>query len=159
MIYVGTIIAPHGIKGHAKIKSFTDPVTNIIAMQLYDAHHNHFRLKKLGQKGDILICQINDITDRNVIEQMQGTKFFVRRELLPKITAVDEYYIHDIVGRLVKNNALEGMGEVVAVYNFGAGDILEIKFIDGTTDMFPFTKTAFPHIDKESIVFIKPDVI
>lgn len=159
MIYVGVIIAPHGVRGLAKIKSFTSPVTNITKMLLQDKQQNSFKLKLAFQKGDIVVCQINDIIDRNIIEKMKGTKFFALRSMLPEITAEDEHYIQDLVGMIVKNNDREELGKVVSVHNFGAGDILEISFNDGENAMFPFTKAAFPHIDKDYIVFIKPDFI
>ncbi|GIS05671.1 MAG: hypothetical protein CM15mP109_04270 [Candidatus Dadabacteria bacterium] len=32
------------------------------------------------------------------------------------------------------------IGEIEAIYNFGAGDVIEIKLISGKIEMIPFTK-------------------
>jgi len=158
LIYVGIIIGAHGIKGEVKVKSFTSPIDNIATMQLQDTKGHAYSLKIMGRTKDILICRISNSLDRNTAEAMHGLKLFVMRSNLPKV-AESEYYAEDLYGIAVCSTDKEVIGKVVAVYNFGAGDIIEIELLHGVTEMFPFTKEIFPEITKDYVTFIPPQLL
>ncbi len=100
-----------------------------------------------GPKG--LIARIKGVTTREGAEALTGTKLYIGRDRLPP-PAEDEWYHSDLVG-LAAYDAFEvQIGTVVAVYNFGAGDIIEIKPISGGDNLLlPFTDATVPEIDTE----------
>lgn len=154
LILVGVINSAHGINGDVIIKSFTDPTSNIFNMRLIDGNQQSINIqaKRLDKKGNI-ICKINRCRSRNEAEEIKGQKLFCNRIDFPEIENKNEFYIHDIIGIdvLLENN--KKIGVVQNILNYGAGDIIEIKFIDSnSTEMFPFNKSFFPIIEKNYMI-------
>ena len=68
----------------------------------------------------------------------------------------DEFYHTDLIGLEVKNSNGDTIGEVNAMYNFGAGDIIELKLNEGSLEMLPFTKDYVPTINiKEHYIIVE----
>ena len=158
LILVGVINSAHGIKGDVTIKSFTDPISNILNMPLIDGHQQviNIQAKKLDKKGNI-ICKIDRCRSRNEAEEMKGQKLFCNRIDFPEIQSQNEFYIHDIIGIDVLSENKKKVGRVQNILNYGAGDIIEIKFIDSnSTEMFPFNKSFFPVIEKNYMIIKTP---
>ncbi len=158
LICVSVVTGAHGILGHVKIKSFTSPPSNLTEMDLYDANQNKVVMKLIRCTGDILTCSIKGINDRTTAEKLRGLKFFVYRSTLPD-EGNSEYYIEDLLGITVQDVENKVVGIVMMVHNFGGGDIIEIKFHNNEIEMFPFTMSIFPEIDKERITFVRPNMV
>ena len=79
-------------------------------------------------------------------EALRNIKLYVARKLLPD-PGDDSFYHSDLIGLAVVTTAGDGLGELIAIHNFGAGDVLEVKLADGSTTMLPFTDIAVPKID------------
>ena len=153
LILIGVISSPHGIKGDCIIKSFTSPVSNIGKIAIVNKKMEDIKLKIIKQNSDgDLICRLKHINTRNDIELLKGHKLFCLRSTLPTLSN-DEFYIGDIKNLDVVNNNLELIGVVVNIYNFGAGEIIEIKFNENKIELFPFTKELFPTITNDYLVF------
>ena len=63
----------------------------------------------------------------------------------------DTFYQTDLIGlKVLEKSNLKQIGEIVGIYNFGAGDILEIK-LEGLkqTEMLPFNDEYVPTVDVE----------
>jgi len=112
-------------------------------------------VKKHGNCKDGVICSINNITDRNIAQLLTGKKLFCLRNQLSE-PRDEEFYISDLVRCRIFENGIE-TGVVSSVQNFGAGDIIEIKFIK-ESDFFPFSKACFPEVDliNKKITFVRP---
>ncbi len=152
LILVGVISAAHGIKGDVLVKSFTDPKENILSINILDKTHVPIKLKKVRVNSNgTLVCRFIGSNDRNAAEALSGTKLFCLRDHLP-VTQQDEYYISDLKKLSVVNENGEKIGIIIDVANFGAGDIIEIRFNNDLEEMFPFTKEFFPEIGKDYIV-------
>lgn len=152
LILVGVISAAHGIKGDLLIKSYTEVTTNLAKLPIIDEHNNNVQLKliRANSKGGI-ICQMLDCNDRNQAEELKGTKLYCLRKNLPA-PAEEEFYIEDLRGLKVIDESGECIGIVLEIANYGAEDIIEIKFNDDSCEMFPFTKEFFPTITKNHVV-------
>ncbi len=148
-ICLGKITGVHGIKGEVKIKSFTSSDADIGTYGNLENKDGSkvFAIKVIGHSKELLRCKIKGIDDRNAAETLVGTELYVNREVLPDLEE-EEYYLADLIGLKVidKNSELE-VGTVAGVYNFGAGDILEIK-VNSTNklEMIPFTKEYVPDV-------------
>ncbi|GAB4166103.1 MAG: ribosome maturation factor RimM [Rickettsiaceae bacterium] len=152
LILVGVISAAHGIKGEVLIKSYTTPKENILSLSIINSQQEPVKLKKIRTKGnESFVCKIDLCTDRNKAESLKGTQLFCLRSSLPELLE-EEYYFNDLKGLEVLDEHNNKVGVVTNVANFGAGDILEIKFNNDKEEMLPFTKEVFPKITKDYIV-------
>ena len=157
-VCLGVISGVHGIKGEVKVKSFTvadKDIGSYGTLENKDASKT-FVLKVIGRSKELLRCKIKGIDDRNAAETLIGTELYVNREVFPDLED-DEYYLADLIGLKVFEQSSEiEVGTVAGVYNFGAGDILEIK-VKATSklEMLPFTKEYVPEVKvKEGFVVV-----
>ncbi len=149
-VLLGRFGAPHGVRGEIRLQSFTsDP----LAIATYDgltdkSGARHFRLRSVRPQGkDMLVAKVEGVDDRAGAEALNGVELYLPRELLPAPDE-DEFYVADLIGLRAETREGAEIGVIVAVRNFGAGDILEIAPVaDGETLMFPFTKAVVPAVD------------
>jgi 16S rRNA processing protein RimM len=89
------------------------------------------------------------VTTREGAEALARTKLYIARALLPEREA-DEWYHADLIGlTAIGQDGIE-IGKVVAVQNFGAGDLIEIApAAGGATVLIPFTRDTVPDVDVE----------
>ena len=148
-ICVAQIGGAHGIRGEVKLKSFTaDPlaVKDYGVLESEDGAAS-FEIEALRPAKGYLVARLRGVRDRNAAEQLTNLRLFVPRERLPP-PAADEFYHADLIGLAAVTAAGVEVGTVVAVHNFGAGDILELRPpAGGTTMMLPFTDAFVPRID------------
>ena len=147
-ICVARIGAAHGVRGAVKLWTFTqDPlaVTRYGLLTTKDGARQ-FEVASARQAGDHLVATLKGITSRDEAERLNGLELYVAREKLPA-TDEDEYYHADLIGLAAVTTADEPLGRVVAIHNFGAGDIIEIAPPDGATLLLPFTNAVVPTVD------------
>ncbi len=146
MILVGHIGHAHGIKGLVKLQSYTSPPEGIAGyegLRLKDG--TPIRLSVTPANG-ALLARIEGVSDRTQAERLRNAELYINRTEMPD-TGPDEYYHADLAGLAVLGQAGEKLGNVVAVHNFGAGDILEIKPDGKASFMLPFNKAFVPTVD------------
>lgn len=100
------------------------------------------------------------ITDRTAAEALKGRKLFVERARLPP-PADDEFYHEDLIGLAAVAPNGAALGVVVAVQNYGAGDLLEIRRHGArATELVPFTRAVVPVIDitGQRVTVMMPEV-
>ena len=156
-ICLGAVVGVHGIRGEVKVKSFSDDERNLTRYGevTNEAGDKKFSLKIVGHSKELLRVKIKGIDDRNTAETLVGTAFYINRDLLPDLKE-DEFYHTDLIGLEVKNSNGDIIGEVNALYNFGAGDIIEIKLNGGSLEMLPFTSAYVPTINiKEHHIIVE----
>lgn len=157
-VCLGVIVGAHGIRGEVKVRSFTEDANDIGAYGVLTdkSGQKSFSVKVVGRSKDDLRVKIEECDDRNQAEALRGTELFVERCVLPE-TDDEEFYQTDLVGLEVKTESGEFLGKVVAFYNFGAGDIVEIK-IGQKLEMLPFNKDFVPEvcINKGYIIVREP---
>jgi len=147
-ICVARIGAAHGVRGAVKLWTFTqDPlaVTRYGLLTTKDGARQ-FEVASARQARDHLVATLKGITSRDEAERLNGLELYVAREKLPA-TEEDEYYHADLIGLAAVTAAGAPLGRVVAIHNFGAGDIIEIAPPDGATLLLPFTNAVVPTVD------------
>jgi 16S rRNA processing protein RimM len=145
---VGVITGAQGLRGAVRIKSFTaDPVDIDAYGPVSDESGKRtFELKSIGQSKGVVVATLAGVTDRNAAEALKGLQLFVSRDRLPP--AEDEEYYHaDLLGLAAELVGGEPLGRITAVYDFGAGDAIEVTQAGGAVVMVPFTKAAVPTVD------------
>lgn len=149
-ICVGKIGAAHGIRGEVKIWPFTADPLAIAEYGVVEAADGSrvFEIEALRPARDFLVARIKGVSTRAAAEALRNIELFVPRERLPEIEDADEFYYADLVGLAVVDRAGAPLGKVVAVHNFGAGDLLELK-LDAARDtlLIPFTALTVPELD------------
>lgn len=160
-VLLGHISTAHGIRGEVIIKSYTDdPVAIAGYGPLSDkTGQRTFEIEtaRAAKKG--VIARLAGIRDRNAAEALRGTELYVDRDKLPEPDE-DEIYHADLVGLIARRADGTEVGEVVALQNFGAGDLLEIRLAgQRRTEFVPFNEAFVPDIDIEArrLVVIMPD--
>ena len=150
LVLMGRFGAPHGVRGELRLQSFTgDPLAIADYGPLTDkSGKKSFHLLNLRPQGkDMLVVRLKDVSDRESAQALNGVELYLARDKLPAPDP-DEFYLADLVGLRAETVTGEMIGRVVALRNFGAGDILEIApAAGGETLMFPFTKAVIPIID------------
>ena len=147
-VLAGVITAAHGIKGEVKLKSFTaDPQAIAAYGPLLASTGERFEIQKLKAQKDGFIATLKGVGDRNRAEALKGVELFVPRRQLPELQE-DEVYIHDLIGVTAVDMSGANFGTVVAVPNFGAGDLIEIRRAGlSETVLVPFARSYVPEVD------------
>ncbi|MET0277165.1 MAG: ribosome maturation factor RimM [Pseudorhodoplanes sp.] len=147
-VCVAQIGAAHGLRGGVHLRSFTaDPE----AFASYGPLETEDRARRLEVESvrpakDGFTVRFDGITKREAAEALRNVNLYVERDVLPP--AEDgEFYHADLIGLRAVTAAGEPVGDIVAIHNFGAGDIVELRRQDGTSTMLAFDETTVPQID------------
>ena len=149
-ICVAKIGAAHGIRGDVKLWPMTaDPMAfaDYGELQTEDGKRT-FEIVRAKPAGNFLIAHFKGVDDRNAAEKLVHTELYISREALPEIEEDDEFYYADLVGLKAVNPAGAIIGEIVAMHNFGAGDLVELRLASKRdTVLIPFTEETVPVVD------------
>ena len=147
-ICVARIGAAHGVRGAVKLWTFTDDPFAVKAYGPLSTKDDsrHFEVASAREAKGHLVATFKGVTTRDEAERLNGIELYVLRERLPA-TEDDEYYHADLIGLAAVTAANEPFGRVVAIHNFGAGDIIEIAPPAGATMLLPFSNAVVPVVD------------
>ena len=147
-ILMAQIGSAHGIRGEVRVKAFTDvPMALADYETLVTENGEPFKITSLRPaKGQMLVARFKGVGDRTRAEALNGVKLYVDREQLPEADE-DEFYQTDLIGCAAIDESGSPVGTVLAVVNFGAGDLLDLKLTDNTTLLVPFSEIHVPDVD------------
>ena len=154
---IGVVVGAHGIKGGVRIKPFTaDPADLTSYGPVSTETGQTWRLKGASVDGKgVVTAKIDGVEDRTQAEALKGAKLYIERGALPEADE-DEFYIADLIGLAAETPDGKPLGTIKAVYNFGAGDVVEVSGEQGEI-LVPFTLKAVPVVDiKARRVVIDP---
>lgn len=158
-VLLGVVTGAHGLKGEVKVKTFTDTPESLRAYgPVLTGDGRQFQIAELrATKGDEAVVVFKGMANRNAAESLKGVRLYVPRASLPEPDD-DEFYLADLVGLAVEDEAGVSLGIVRGVHNFGAGDMVEIEAPDARIVFVPFTSEAVPVVDipNRKIVVILP---
>ena len=158
-LFVGVIVGAHGIKGGVKIKSFTDQPEDVGAYgPVQDEGGQHrFKIKVQGLSKGLVLAHLKEVVDRNQAEALKGTRLYVERSQLPPGDE-DEFLVADLIGCRVTDPDGIPLGKVGNIYNFGAGEVLDVVAEQGSF-MVPFTHQNVPEVNVGAgLVVVVPPV-
>ncbi|WP_332817884.1 ribosome maturation factor RimM [Sphingopyxis sp.] len=142
-VTLAAIAGAHGVRGEVRLKLFGEGAEALRAFSVFDAGDRRLTLKSVRPANQGAVATFAEITDRSGAEALRGTILTVPRSALPPL-GEGEYYHHDLLGLPCVSTDGQAVGKVVAVENFGAGDILEIAKPDGKRFMVPMNARAVP---------------
>jgi 16S rRNA processing protein RimM len=147
-ICIARIGAAHGVRGAVKLWTFTEDPLAVKAYGplLTKDGTRSFEVATAREAKGHLVATLKGIATREDAERLNGLELYIAREKLPD-TDEDEYYHADLIGLDAVTPANEPLGRVIAIHNFGAGDIIEIAPPHGATMLLPFTNAVVPTVD------------
>lgn len=146
-VQMAVIGAPHGVSGALRVKTFTgDPTALGDYGPLFTADGRSLTVAELRPDKTVVIVRFAEVADRTAAEALNGTALFVDRSALPADLEEDEFYHADLIGLPAVDETGAEAGTVLAVHDFGAGEMLELRMRGGSV-MVPFTREAVPEVD------------
>ena len=148
-ILMGTIGAAHGIKGEVRITSHTEDPEAIADYGPLETNRPGLTItiESARLQKAVLIARLKGVRDRNAAELLNGVELYVDRSQLPEIEDEDDFYHADLIGLDARLDSGVSIGAVSAIYDHGAGDILEVRDPrSGDTYLYPFTKAVVPTV-------------
>jgi 16S rRNA processing protein RimM len=149
LLCIGAIAGSFGVSGEVRIKSFCSEPTDIgtYGPLLSEDGTRQFHITLTRPVAGGLGARIQGVSTKEEADALRGTSLFVPRERLPSLPD-DEYYHADLIGLAAHDTGGELIGRVTAVYNHGAGDILEIATNRHKSALLlPFTLAIVPNVD------------
>jgi 16S rRNA processing protein RimM len=161
LICVGAIAGAFGVAGEVRLKSFCANPTDIAGygalMSEDGARQFHITLTRPVAGG--LGARIRGVATKEAADALRGISLFVPRDRLPALPE-DEFYHADLIGLAAFDTGGAPLGQVTAVHNHGAGDIIEISPPGHKAALLlPFTRAIVPTVDLASgrLVIDLPD--
>lgn len=129
-ILIGEIVAPFGVKGWVKVRTYTDPPENVLKYQPW-VLESQGELKEIvpeegRRQGPGVVVRLRAVDDRDAAEKLTGTLVTVSREVLPSVRS-GTYYWADLVGLRVFTVSGVDLGRVSGLMETGANDVLIVK--------------------------------
>jgi len=150
-ICLGVIIGARGVTGEVRIKTFTKTPEDIAAYSTLTDQSG----KRMFEISDLRVIKgqasviIEGVADRDAAEALKGIELYVSRAELPE-TEEDEYYHSDLIGLAVFGLDDAEIGLVKALYDFGAGDVIEIERPDAADVLLPFNAEMVTNVNIEA---------
>jgi 16S rRNA processing protein RimM len=160
-VLLGVITGAHGVRGEVRLKSFTsspEAIASYGAVALGDSGREVV-IRVLKPAREEFIAQLEGVGDRTAAEGLKGSLLHIARDRLPP-PGEDEVYVSDVIGLPVYRKDGSLLGEVAAIADYGAGDLLEIRSDDRRgTILIPFVTAMVPEVDvaNRRIVVDPPD--
>ncbi|WP_440409318.1 ribosome maturation factor RimM [Neorhizobium petrolearium] len=151
-VLMATIGTAQGLRGEVRVRSYTaDPTALGDYGHLYSEDGLVFEILEIREAKNMAIVRFRGINDRNAAEALNGLELFIERDNLPdEELEEDEFYYADLEGLEAVDEAGKSYGTVSAVYDFGAGDLLELKGPGRRPALIPFSEAAVLEIDLEN---------
>lgn len=145
-VCLGRVAGVHGIKGLVKVLAYGDDVQlieDLSPVYTSEAGSDTISIRLKNPQGKHWLAEIEGVGDRNGAEALKGTEFYVERDALPDLED-GAFYYEDLIGREACDAEGQVIGKVIAVHNFGAGDLLEIRLKSGQDVMVPLNDDFVP---------------
>jgi 16S rRNA processing protein RimM len=151
-VLIARLGGAHGIRGEIRAQAFTDDPLDVGEYgPLQDRSGRVFEVLSAKPAKTVVILRLKGVSDRSAAEALNGLELFVDRDRLPDDGLdEDEFYQTDLIGLAVVDAENIDYGEVIAVHDFGGGDILEIQRPGERSVMIPFSAAAVTEVDFEA---------
>lgn len=148
-ILLGTIGRPQGVRGEVRVKSHTgDPLALADYGVLYDKDGKRFEVLDIRPNKNVVVVRFLGVNDRNAAEALNGTDLFVERDVLSDDELdEDEFFYSDLEGLEAYDKDGNLWGQISALFNFGGGDLIELRTNGKKPMLIPFTLQSVPEVD------------
>ena len=160
-VLLGQIGRAHGVRGEVRVKSFTaepEAISGYGPLETEDGART-FEFASVRPAKTVLIATIKGITSREAADALNGVKLYVPRDRLPEDKDEETFYHSDLLGFEAVDEAGRSYGVIIAIHDFGAGDLLEIVPKGGRSgELLPFTAEFVPEVmmDEKRLLIAPP---
>ncbi len=156
LICLGAIFGSAGVKGAVRLKVFTEDLRSIsdygpvtVVGREYP-QGKRFEVEILHNVKGGVAAKLKGVNDRNKADALKGSELYIERDALPEIEEDGDFYFEDLVGLAAKDRHGDFFGRVDGVFNFGAGDIIEVNLeFEKGKRMYPFSDEVVPEVNIE----------
>ncbi len=149
-VTLAAIVGAHGVTGEVRLKLFGEGLAELARHTAFNGGTLTLVKVRSDNKGGA-VARFAEAADRTAAEKLRHTALAVPRSALPPL-AQGEYYHADLIGLAAVSDRDEALGTVVAVENYGAGDLVEIERPGGARFLVPMSREAVPEWDGERLV-------
>ena len=136
-VALAAVAGAHGIKGEVRLKLFANSAASLAAHATLIVGGREIALTSVRAGGKTAIARFAGVATREAAEALRGSLVEVDRAALPAL-GEGEYYHADLIGLPCVDAAGTRLGTVVAVEDFGAGELLEIEQAGAKRALVPF---------------------
>lgn len=151
-VLMATVGAAQGLRGEVRAKTFTTDPTGLGDYgNLHSEDGRIFEVLEIREAKGMAIVRFKGVNDRNAAEALNGLDLYIERDNLPdELLDDDEFYYTDLEGLEVYDTDGTFHGIVSAIFDFGAGDLLELKAPSKRPMLIPFSEAAVLEIDLDA---------
>lgn len=149
-IALAAVAGAHGIKGELRLKLFTDSADNLARHETVLVGGVERKLESVRPVPSGAVARLAGVNDRSAAEALRGSLIEIDRSALPPLEE-GEYYHSDLIGLACVDGDGNALGRVVAVENYGAGDLLEVETPQGKSALIAF-RPGMAELDGDRIV-------
>ncbi len=150
-VLMATIGAAQGLRGEVRARAYTsDPTALGDYGHLHSMDGRSFEVLEIREAKNVVVVRFRGVNDRNAAEALNGLELYIERDNLPDDELDDdEFFYTDLEGLEAVDDQGVGYGTVSGIYDFGAGDLLELKGPGKRPVLIPFSEAAVLEIDLE----------
>ena len=133
---IGTILAPHGVRGEFKVRLQTDDPAHLLTIKRLYLGEETMPRTVLGVRlhdGNALI-RLQGISTPETVERFRGTPLQIRGTDARPL-AENEYFLYQIIGLDVFDESGNRLGQVADLMETGANHVLVVTPDDGGSDI------------------------
>ncbi|MBP5383489.1 MAG: 16S rRNA processing protein RimM [Lachnospiraceae bacterium] len=152
-LQVGIISSTHGVRGEVKVFPTTDDPRRFkklkdVLLEESSGKKLPLRIEQVKFFKQFVILKFKDYDSINDIEKYRGRSLFVTRENAVSLDK-DEYFIADLIGIAVFDEADGQIGVLTDVMQTGANDVYVIRRSDESELLLPAIKQCILSVDLE----------
>ena len=135
---IGTILAPHGVRGEFKLRLQTDEPEHLLTLKRVFLGDEKTPRTVLGVRmhaGNALM-RLQGISAPETVERFRGTPLQIRGSDARPLAA-NEYFLYQIIGLEAFDEAGNRLGRVTDLMETGANDVLVITPDEGPDLLLP----------------------
>lgn len=160
-LVVAVIASAFGVKGWLNIKSFTDPLSNVLGYRdcfvAVDGKWQPVTVEDGKPHGKGLVIKLQGCDDRSSADKYKGCQLAIDRMLLPE-AAEGEYYWYQLENMQVRlaDDEASLLGKVSHLIETGSNDVLVVVPCEGSIDqrerLLPYRPECVLEVDLETNV-------
>lgn len=148
-ICVGAIAGSFGVQGEVRLKSFCTEPTDIASYGplFTEDGKTSYKITLTRPVANGLGARLSGVATKEQADALRGVNLYVAKSRLPNLPD-DEFYHADLIGLDAFDTGGNRIGQVHAVHNHGAGDLIEITGAGLKSALLvPFTLAVVPTVD------------
>jgi len=152
MYIIGKVLKPQGTKGEVKVEIITSFPEHFVSLDsvYFEENKNYqaYSIESTRTTDRFVFLKFENIDSIDQAEKLRNKYCYIREDELSELTK-DEYYIHDLIGMQVFDEAGNRIGEISEVESYPANDVYVVSSPEGVQLNFPAIQEVIKSVDKK----------